>query len=366
MDFINHFVNQLSFVDFTICSTLILVTYLLEYLIVQYNSFIIKNDNNIISIISRNYLLLSIIGFIVITIISFMLTSILLLIFGEIIYILILHIIFLLKFRSKFVNFREIITHPINFFFFNIFSVLYNILLYFLIIFLIVPNNSEAGYFIYSIFIFSRILPIVLQIRLFYKAFQRKKQSKDVYASFTNPKNILIRATSSFIYTLTSIMVVIFSFIAAIKYNTEYEKVILADQNINNVRKNIKDFDNNLNDLSNTMNYLNLIQKDTQNKLDSLQALLLLINNDIDEISIKKNRLEVKIENLKIKSEEDIKKDAIYLALKDILGEHSIAVYIFSFLIGVLASVSANYITKIKLFDQRTEDDQVVKRRKDR
>ncbi|GHT77465.1 hypothetical protein AGMMS50262_18550 [Bacteroidia bacterium] len=100
--------------------------------------------------------------------------------------------------------------------------------------------------------------------------------------------------------------------------------------------------------MSKSLLHLYSVQKNTQEKLDSLHILFNNINQDLEVISLKKVRLEEKINYLQNKTEEDVKQEAVYVALNEIFNKNQYIGILISLIIGVITGYVANLLTRKK------------------
>ena len=331
MNFLYQIINNLSLFDYLIISYLLLLTSYDNYLRainLHGLSFKYRESEKKIYI---DFLYFGIVFFtyLLSAIVSYLSSSfiILLLTFGIFPFILFLISLRLFKERLLIVGSSYFFQNTT----FSFPNALVNIAFYLLIATLIIPTEKLLGVFLILLFLFPRT------VSLFF--LRTPKNNSRIFIA-----NFRLRILLSSINTISIVLILIFSFSFSIQYRGDFEKRIANDVSIKSIQQNISDFEKSTNDLSLSLSNLVVAQKVAQNKLDTLQILFKSINQDIENIALRKIKLEDKVVLLQNKSESEIRNDAIYIAISDVINKNQYSTLVFSLIIGIITGFIANFI----------------------
>lgn len=331
MDFLNYFLKNLELLDYSIISYLLFLHSLNNYLIAS--NIKIVNDKNEEKQIKNNlefkYIFFLFSSYLGGAFLAFILNSILIILIFFLIFPVLLYFIFINRFKHH--KLSQGISYFVNQSYFGFPSALLTITFYILLITLVFPANPTIGISLLILFLIPRTILTILTPN-----FYRKR------------KKLIFNSSVQFLLTILNsasiILIIIFSFSFSIQYKSDYAKKINQDIGLTSIQKNITDFDNSINELSTSLTTLSIAQENAHNKLDSLQILFQNINQNFQDIALTKIKLEEQINYLQNKSEEEIKKDAIYKTLSEIINKNQYLTLIISLIIGIITGLIANYL----------------------
>ncbi len=333
MNYILNVINNLNLLDYIIISFLFFLTSSNDFFLpAKIERSLSLGHNNSTKIIILHFTL-PFIAYLTIAIISYFLHSVLLLI--------LIFATFLFYFNFSFISYTlgdRFFNEHKNTFFQNAISSLssglLNVAIYILIVKLILPVDKLMGILLMLLYIIPKIVLLFLPLT------PSKLDEKHI------KKRLFFLTKSLFLLVgpLSVVLTLVFSFSFSIKYKSDFEGKIVNDINIRSIQQNIRDFEKSTNDLSLTLSKLVISQKLAQDKLDTLQLLLSYINQDVENIALKKMKLEEKVALLQNKSDSEIRKDAIFMAISDVINKNQYLTLILSLIIGIITGLVANFL----------------------